>query len=705
MKSGKLTLCSLPVSLILVIAFSLPLGAADFEVTATAAESDYTINGQGGSPTLTLIRGRTYTFDIDTCSCHPFEILGAPPDSITNNTIFSGTLTFAVPETAATYTYHCPLHGFGGTINTIDDPEPPGFPRMRLELVVEKQIQSPTCITHAGDGSGRLFVAEQRGKIHIVNDGILQPSPFLDIEPKLVPERPGFDERGLLSFAFHPQYGQAGQPGTGKFYVFYNAPSPGAPGTPEEPVDSRSTIAEYTVSAASPDQADAASERILLAFDKPQFNHNGGQLAFGPDGLLYVSVGDGGSANDNNAGHTGGSASSPRPTNALGNAQDRSHLLGKILRLDPFGTNGPGGPGSPGGQYGIPADNPFVGVAGVREEIWAWGLRNPWRFSFDRVTGRLFCADVGQGEIEEVNIIEKGGNYGWRNFEGTFVPDFSIDAPPLSVPALGPIAQYAHPGVVKGEPELPQFGISITGGFLYRGTAIPEAQGHYIFGDYTQDFATPKGILLGLQELEPGTWSLSQLEIDGGNPIDRYIQTFGEDETGEIYLGCKQTLPVSGLDNGLPAGSLLKLAPSEPAPTLTRRQEWERQYYFIGQSVDPSGDDDADGLANLLEYAWALHPKQPSPPESGFRLASASDETFTVVFRRDPRTVDLTCRLEASADLREWTPVVTSLAGAAPTGSALVSDTEIAGQPPLREVTASVPVTDSRYLRLAVFRP
>lgn len=682
-----------------LLAFSLSLQAADFEITATAAESDYTINGAAGSPTLTLIRGRVYTFEIDACICHPFEIVGAPPNSVSNNNIAAGTLTFAVPETAGNYSYICSIHGFGGAINTIDDPEPPGFPKLRLEMVVEKQIQSPTCITHAGDGSGRLFVCEQRGKIHIVKNGILQPEPFLELGSSLVEERASFDERGLLSLAFHPQYSQAGQPGVGRFYVFYNAPSPNAPGTGEEPVDSRSTVAEYKVSTASADQADAESARVLLAFDKPQFNHNGGQLAFGSDGLLYISIGDGGSANDNNAGHTGGSAASPRPTNALGNAQDRSKLLGKILRIDPLGASGPGG------QYGIPADNPFAGVDGVRGEIWAWGLRNPWRFSFDRTSGRLFCADVGQGEIEEVNIIEKGGNYGWRNLEGTFVPAFSIDAPPLSGPAVAPIAQYAHPGVTKGEPPLPQFGISITGGFLYRGTAIPEAQGGYIFGDYAQNFASPSGILLGLRESGPGAWSLSQLDIEGGNPISRYIQTFGEDETGEIYLGCKQTLPVSGLDGGLPAGALLKLAPLEPAPVLTRRQEWERQHYLIGQFVDPGKDDDGDGLGNLLEYAWDEHPKQPSSAESGFRLAAGEGANFTVVFRRDPRATDLTYRLEASSDLDEWSPVATSLAGATPTGSAFVSEMDVANHPPLKDVTARVPLAESRYLRLAIIRP
>ena len=304
--------------------------------------------------------------------------------------------------------------------------------------------------------------------------------------------------------------------------------------------------------------ADLSSERILLSFDKPQFNHNGGQLDFGPDGFLYLSTGDGGSSNDNNAGHTGGSATNPRPTNALGNSQDKTNWMGKIHRIDPLGTNGPGG------QYGIPADNPFVGVAGVREEIWAFGLRNPWRFSFDRTTGRLFCADVGQGEIEEVDIIERGGNFGWRNREGTFIPTFSIDAPPLTGTVIDPIAMYAHPGVVKGTPPLPQLGVSITGGFLYRGAAIPAMQGKYIFGDYSQLGAEPRGILLGLEE-SAGTWSLSVLDIEGGNPIGRFIQAFGENEAGEIFIGGKSTVAVSALDNGFPAGSLLQVV-AVPAP-------------------------------------------------------------------------------------------------------------------------------------------
>jgi glucose/arabinose dehydrogenase len=433
-----------------------------------------------------------------------------------------------------------------------------GFPTLVVETVVEKQIQSPTAITHAGDGSGRLFVCDQRGRIHVIRDGMLLPVPFLDIAGKLVPERTSFDERGLLGIAFHPQYGQSGQLGQGRFYLFYSAVSPNAPGTTTNPVDCRSVIAEYRVSAADPDLADPASERILLSFDKPQFNHNGGQLAFGPDGLLYFGTGDGGSSNDNRAGHTGGSAAGP--TNALGNAQDLTNWMGKIHRIDPLGTN------PPGGQYGIPADNPFAGAAGVRGEIWSYGLRNPWRFSFDRLDGRLFCADVGQGSVEEVDIITKGANYGWRNREGSFVPAFSIDAPALVGTVVDPVAQYAHPNVNIGSPALPQHGVSITGGVLYRGSAIPGLQGKYVFGDYSQDGINPKGVLLGLEESGPG-WTLAKLPVASGNPIGYFIQTFGEDESGEIYIGAKLNRPPSAQVGGFPAGAILKLA---AAPVITR---------------------------------------------------------------------------------------------------------------------------------------
>ncbi|MEZ5304593.1 MAG: PQQ-dependent sugar dehydrogenase [Verrucomicrobiales bacterium] len=428
------------------------------------------------------------------------------------------------------------------------------FPKVRLEPVSEGEIVAPVAIAHAGDGTGRLFVLDQRGTVRIIGGGgTLLPDPFLDISAKLVPERNGFDERGLLGIAFHPHYGTVEAPGSGKFYVYYSAPSPNeTPDGDPNPVNHMAVVAEYSVSAADPNLADPLSERILLTVDEPQFNHNAGQLNFGPDGMLYIALGDGGSSDDNNAGHTGGDGS--QPDGALGNAQDRSKLLGKILRVDPLGSDGPGG------GYGIPADNPFVGEEGVRPEIYAFGLRNPWRFSFDRGTGRLFCADVGQRDYEEINLITSGGNYGWRNKEGAF--DFDPTAPGAG-PFIDPIAQYAHPNTTAGG--LPRIGISVTGGYVYRGAEIPDLAGKYIFADWSTSFGSPNGTLLGLEESAGGgSWALSLLEVEGGNPVGRFINALGEGEDGELYVATKRTLAPSALDpdTSQPTGAIFKIIPA-----------------------------------------------------------------------------------------------------------------------------------------------
>ena len=275
-----------------------------------------------------------------------------------------------------------------------------GFPQVALVPVSQNEIVSPVVLANAGDGSNRLFVADQRGTVHVIQNGSLLPTPLLDISTRLVPERPNFDERGLLGLAFHPNFGQVGQLGADKFYVYYSAPQPnGDPTDPVNPVDHQSIVAEYAVTSLGANTADPASERILMSFDQPQFNHDGGNLAFGPDNMLYITTGDGGGGGDNEPGHTGGGPGNP--TGGLGNSQDRTKLLGKVLRIDVDGNGA--------GQYGIPADNPFVGVGGgVREEIYAYGLRNPWRASFDDGpggTGRMFIADVGQNAVEEVNLL------------------------------------------------------------------------------------------------------------------------------------------------------------------------------------------------------------------------------------------------------------------------------------------------------------
>lgn len=449
------------------------------------------------------------------------------------------------------------------------------FPTLHLKPVVRKQIVSPVSIAHAGDGSKRLFVCDQNGKIHIVRHGMLLPEPFLDIGASLVTLNPtNADERGLLGLAFHPDYASEGQPGHGRFYVYYSKPHVNGvdPGPPNEgdPVNHASVISEYQVSATDPDKADPLSERRLLVFTQPQGNHNGGQLEFGPDGLLYIASGDGGSSNDDNAGHTGGSSS--RPPGALGNSQDRSNLLGKILRIDPLGSNGPGG------QYGIPASNPFVGVAGVREEIYAFGLRNPWRFSFDDfgpgATGRLFCADVGQGRVEEVNLITSGGNYGWRRWEGTF-DLFPLAPNPSGITPTPPVAEYAHPGQGAAT-GLPEFGISITGGYVYRGAEFPALQGKYIFADYSVQPAQSNGILLGIEETSPGVFGpVTALTVSTGNPLGTRVLAMGRDESGEIYVATKEARGAtqSGAD-GKPSGALWKIVPmTEASMTLTASKD------------------------------------------------------------------------------------------------------------------------------------
>ena len=326
-----------------------------------------------------------------------------------------------------------------------------------LAPVVEQDLRSPVFLTHAGDGSGRLFVVEQRGQIRVIADGKLQPEPFLEITSQV---RAG-GERGLLGLAFHPEFAD-----NGRLFVNYTRVP-----------DASTIVAEFRL---GPDgRAERASERVLLAIPQPYGNHNGGMIAFGPDGYLYVGMGDGGSGGD--------------PRNY---AQNPEELLGKMLRIDV----------DRGDPYGIPDDNPYV-AGGGREEIYAIGLRNPWRFSFDRASGELWAGDVGQNAIEEVSVIERGGNYGWRLMEGTrpYEPENGADG------LIPPVVEYAHGG---GR-------CSITGGYVYRGAAVPELAGTYVYGDYCS------GEIFGL--------------VDGAHTVlldtgGKSISSFGEDAAGELYV-------------------------------------------------------------------------------------------------------------------------------------------------------------------------
>jgi glucose/arabinose dehydrogenase/plastocyanin len=418
----------------------------------------------------------------------------------------------------------------------VDTPTPDATPVTEvvdvvgLELVAEG-LTAPTTLVEPPDNSGRLFVADQVGAIRIIDaNGQLMPQPFLDLTDRMVTLRTDFDERGLLGLAFHPEYGQ-----NGRFYVYYSAPL--RQGAPTE-WDHTSHVSEFQVSANDPNVADPNSERIIMQVDQPQFNHNAGHILFGPDGYFYVSLGDGGGRDDTGPGHV----EDWYDVNEGGNAQNRqANLLGSILRIDVNVDD------TAQQTYSVPNDNPFVGEEGMEEtsEIWAYGLRNPWGMSFDMGGNQeLFAADAGQDLWEEVNIITAGGNYGWNVKEGTSC--FNTDDPrsprpncpdetPYGNPLIDPIIEYPHfsqPGIGVG--------LVVVGGHVYRGTAMPEFEGQYIFGDWSTSFSQPDGKILAAirPEADGPMWSMRELQIadrpDGR--LGHFVLAFGQDVRGEIYV-------------------------------------------------------------------------------------------------------------------------------------------------------------------------
>ena len=342
-------------------------------------------------------------------------------------------------------------------------PPPPGF-SLAVE-VAATGLDDPIHLT-APAGDARLFIVEQPGRIRIVRGGVLLETPFLDITDRV---RSG-GERGLFSLAFHPSYSS-----NGLFYVSYTD------------VNEDSRVERYTVSA-DPDVADPSSARPIVSVDQPHSNHNGGHVLFGPDGMLYVALGDGGGAGD-----------------PLGNGQNPATLLGSLLRLDV----------DTGDPFAIPPDNPFVGDPARRDEIWAFGLRNPWRLAFDPPTGLLYIADVGQASFEEVNVVdddEAALNYGWSVMEGAgCFGGGSCDESGLTLPTL----VYDH-----GE------GCSVTGGLVYRGAAIPELAGHYLYSDFCA------GFLRSFRFDGAGATDLREWAVGDLGPI----VSFGEDGLGETYI-------------------------------------------------------------------------------------------------------------------------------------------------------------------------
>ena len=374
------------------------------------------------------------------------------------------------------------------------------FPSHTLELeVIASGFNSPVVLTHAGDGTNRLFVADQIGIIYAIENENLLADPFLDISNKIVPLESIYDERGLLGMTFHPDYKN-----NGRFFVYYSAEKSA------EGIDHESILSEFQLSTDNSNKIDPASEKIILRVDQPESNHNGGQIEFGPDGYLYIGLGDGGGAGDRH--------------NLIGNGQNASTLLGSILRIDVDSME----------PYAVPPDNPFVGTSGL-DEIYAYGFRNPWKFSFESVSGQLIVADVGQDEWEELDFVEKGGNYGWRIMEGNHPYDPELaDLLGIDIETLGkPFHEYNH-----------AVGRSITGGYMYRGSQSPQLTGKYVFGDWSTSFARPNGKLFYLEEKEPGIWERYEFRLS--EPFERFVLSFGEDENGEIYCLSKTTLGPTG---------------------------------------------------------------------------------------------------------------------------------------------------------------
>lgn len=517
-----------------------------FNYTLSSASSPQVFAGNlpADDPTLNLILGRRYGVTVTDIS-HPLQIIavagGADTvllaqgatggllesdasiqwvDSGTGLVEFtaSASLFNALTQGGATPGYRCEVHptdmrgtfALFGNGTPIANPIPATIQKGSIQISLDpvmSGLTSPVGLTQPDDGTNRLFITDQVGRVRIVENGTPLGTPFLDVAGRLVALNAGGDERGLLGFAMHPNFTT-----NPKVYTYTSEPDSGAatftfPGgaTPNH----QSVIAEWQVSTGNPNVVNTGSRRELLRIDQPQSNHNGGAMHFGADGMLYIALGDGGSGDDTGNGHS-----------AQGNGQDITNIYGSILRINVDGSN------SSNGQYGIPAGNPFVGAAGV-DEIFAYGLRNPYSFSVDLANGDLYVGDVGQGKIEEIDKVTLGGNYGWRLKEGSFFFDpngasggFVTDIPVEPVPAnlIDPIVQYDH-----------DEGVSVIMGSLYRGAGMPGLVGSLVFGDFRDGssgrlFYSQSGGLI--QEFRIGP---------SDQPLNGVLKGFGQDRNGELY--------------------------------------------------------------------------------------------------------------------------------------------------------------------------
>ncbi len=462
------------------------------------------------------------------------------------------------------------------------------LPTIDLRLVAN-QLSNVTVIANAGDGSGRLFVAQQNGLIKVVVGTNVLATPFLNISSLLL----NSGEQGLLGLAFDPNYAT-----NGYFYVYYTHTS-----------GNSNIVARFTASPPSTNVVNPATRvEVISLTHTNQSNHNGGCVQFGPDGYLYIGTGDGGGGCD-----------------PFRNAQNLNSPLGKMLRLNV--TNGL--------PYSVPSDNPFVGAPGL-DEIWAYGLRNPWRFSFDRATGDLFIGDVGQGPTnprEEVDFQAAGSaggqNYGWPHYEGFLTNTCSL--PATNFPHTLPILDYDHSGSR----------IAITGGYRYRGAAIPPLVGTYLFADEKSS-----GPLYGATQSMAGVWSFGLLT---NTPYT--ITTFGQDETGELYL--------SHYANNT-AGAIYRIVWKDTdADGLP--DDWEQQFFGSATGANANADADGDGMTNLAEFQAGTDPTNSA---SFLRITATGPNgaDWTVTFSTVSNKL---YRLERSDDLTttNWVTVTNNIAG------------------------------------------
>ncbi|MFP4343690.1 MAG: PQQ-dependent sugar dehydrogenase [Anaerolineales bacterium] len=509
--------------------------------------------------------------------------------------------------------------------------EPEAFePVVALEELVGEGLTAPVAMSVPDDGTDRLFIVDQIGLVYILDDqGTLIEEPFLDLRDRIVDLDPNYDERGLLGLAFHPDYAD-----NGRLFIYYSAPLRSeAP----EGWNHTSHLSEFTVSEDNSNGVDPATERLILQVDQPQSNHNSGSIVFGPDGHLYVPLGDGGGANDTGTGHV----SDWYEVNEGGNGQAVGEtLLGSILRLDV----------DDGDPYGIPEDNPFVGDEAGMDEAWAYGFRNPYRIIFDPGgDNELFVADAGQELWEEVSIVTAGGNYGWNVKEGTDC--FSTAEPsnagaitecpgedPLGTPLTDPVIEFANSKQTEG------LGLVIVGGAVYRGTDLSGWDGRYIFGHWSSSFRQAAGGLMVAARPAEDTgelWDFQLIEIANreGGELNEYLLAFGQDLAGEVYVLTSDSAGPSG-----DTGKVFRIASPEQVGTeiAMRNNEFQPRELTIAPGTRVTWVNE-DAVLHTVTSGTR------DEPTGMFDVEVATGETFFFTFD-EPGTYDYYCSIHPGMD-------------------------------------------------------